>query len=172
MILALDIDQPIIRTSWEVDIGFLNSDAVKALRSRLEEVEYLSKIEQDLALLNNMISESFTKFFLTLIGDCSQHIKSSCQGPSTLDYKQFLRSPNHCENIRGFLHDFIKTAMFNSFIDSKFRVPIFCSTHKEPIGKSQPLTYLVHKLDARWQFVFCFACQLMIAQSRAVLQNY
>ena len=134
MIIALDFDSPIVRTSWELDMDFLNSEAVKSLRTRLEEVEYMAKTERDPAFLNIMISESFTKFFLALIGDCSQYIKSSCDGPSFFDYKKFLRSPNHCDNIRGFLHNFVKTAMFNSFVDSKFRVPIFCCTHKEPIG--------------------------------------
>ena len=51
----------------------------------------------------------------------------------SFQYRQFLKSSSHCENIRNFLSNFVKTAMFNAFIDSKFRVPIFCSTHKEQI---------------------------------------
>ena len=149
MIVDLDYEaMPICKTSWDYDEAFMNCESVKCLIERLEDVETVTKNEYDSALLNVMITEAFTKFFLAIIGDCSKYIKSSCHTPiPKFERQQFLNSATLCRRTKEFLATFTQTAMFNSFIFAKFRMPIYCTMHQSSIdntghhgGKKKSLT--------------------------------
>ena len=138
MIVDLDYEtMPICKTSWDYDETFMNCEAVKSLTERLEDVEVVAKNEYDSALLNVMITDAFTKFFLAIIGDCSKYIKSSCHAPlPNFERTQFLKSATLCRRTKEFLATFTQTAMFNSFIFAKFRMPMYCSTHQSSIDNT------------------------------------
>ena len=137
MIVDLDLEMPICKTSWDYDESFMHSEAVKSLTERLEDVDTVAKNEYDVALLNVMITEAFTKFFLAIIGDCSKYIKSSCERPFPhFERQKFLKSATLCPKTKEFLHTFTQTAMFNSFIFTKFRMPLYCVTHQSSLDNA------------------------------------
>ena len=70
-----------------------------------------------------MVSEAFLSFFVRMVGHFSQHVKHGSGGqPGVFQRKSFCKAVEHRAN-RPFVKNFIKTQMFDMFIQEVERQP-------------------------------------------------
>ena len=121
----LNYEDSIISESCNSFEAFKHTKLVHSLVKRLKIIQNLAtEEEQSTSVLNVMISEAFTKFNLSLIGDYAKFINFSKSPKRTPKFQMSKYLSCASDDHREFLNEFVNTAMLQNFIQGKLRASL------------------------------------------------